>query len=67
MLIWAGDEIQFPGDTVNVCPLVRVPETVGSASTTGALVITPVEAVKRVEEPTELIATTPARICLPML
>ena len=53
-----GDAIQVPSETVRSCPLSRVPETVGLAVTTGALVMIAVEAVKTVDLPTELVATT---------
>ena len=44
-----------------------VPETVGLAVATGALVMIAVEAVNWVVVPTELVATTRARMYLPIV
>ena len=67
VVILDGDATQVPSETVRTCPLSLVPETVGLAVTTGALVMIAVEAVNWVEVPIELVATTRARAYLPML
>ena len=61
-----GDATQVPAETVRTCPLSLVPETVGLAVTTGALVMIEVEAVNWVVVPTELVATTRASKYLPI-
>jgi hypothetical protein len=61
-----GDATQVPSETVRACPLSLVPETVGLAVATGALVIIAVDAVKTVVLPTELIASTRASRYLPI-
>ena len=61
-----GDATQVPSETVRACPLALVPETSGFVVATGALVMIAVEAVNWVEVPTELVATTRARMNLPM-
>jgi predicted anti-sigma-YlaC factor YlaD len=62
-----GDAIQSPSETVRSCPLSLVPETVGLAVATGALVMIAVEAVNWFAVPTELVATTRASRYLPIL
>ncbi len=66
MVISAGCATQPPLETVKTCPLSLVPETVGLAVTTGALVMIAVEAVNWVEVPIELVATTRASKYLPI-
>ena len=61
-----GDAIHVPSETVRTCPLSLVPETVGLAVTTGALVMIVVEAVKTVDLPAELMASTRANRYLPI-
>ncbi len=61
-----GDATQVPSETERTCPLSLVPETVGLAVTTGALVMIAVEAVKTVVLPTELMASTRANRYLPI-
>ena len=63
----AGDATHVPSETVRTCPLSLVPETVGLAVTTGALVMIAVEAVNWREVPIELVATTRASRYLPIL
>ena len=62
-----GDATQVPSETVRTCPLSLVPETVGLAVTTGALVMIAVEAVNWVEVPISFFASTLANTCRPML
>ena len=61
-----GDATHVPGETVRTRPLSLVPETVGLAVATGALVIIAVEAEKAVVVPTELVAITRTSTYLPI-
>ena len=60
-----GSGSQVPSDEERVLPTNLVPVTTGASVATGALVIASVDAVKCVENPTELVATTRATTYLP--
>ena len=61
-----GQATQVPAETFSTCPLSLVPETVGLAVTTGALVMIAVEAVNWVVVATALVATIRASRYLPI-